>query len=49
MRNKYYAQYRILKLLILGLNKSRCTFSTSELPSEIPRTQNRNFQYANKI
>jgi hypothetical protein len=33
------------KLLVLGLNKGRCTFATSDFPSENPRTQTRNFPY----
>ena len=37
------------KLLLLGLNKGRCTFATSEFPSEIPRTQTRNFPYTNTL
>jgi len=37
------------KLLVLGLNKGRCTFATSEFPSEIPRMQTRNFPYTNPL
>jgi len=33
------------KLFILGLTKGRCSFVTSDFPSENPRTQNRNFPY----
>jgi hypothetical protein len=33
----------------LCLIKGRCTFATSEFPSEIPRTQTRNFPYTNTL
>ena len=36
-------------MLILGLFKGRCTFVTSEFPSEIPRTQNRNYSYTKPL
>ena len=37
------------KLLVFGLNKGSYTFATSEFPSEIPRTQTRNFPYTNTL
>lgn len=33
------------KSLVLGLNKGRCKFTTSDFPSENPRMQTRNHSY----
>ncbi len=37
------------KLLVSCLNKGRCTFATSDFPSENPRTQTRNFPYTKPL
>ncbi|MFV9552531.1 hypothetical protein [Algibacter sp. PT7-4] len=37
------------KLLFLAKSKGRCTFATSDFPSENPRTQTRNFPYTNTL
>jgi len=36
-------------LLVLCLNKGRCTFATSDFPAENPRTQTRNFPYTKPL
>jgi hypothetical protein len=42
-------QQRIKIIAILCLNKDSCVFATSEFPSEIPRTQTRNYSYTKPL
>jgi len=42
-------QQRIKIIAILCLNKGSCVFATSEFPSEIPRTQTRNYSYTKPL
>ncbi|PWK21233.1 hypothetical protein LX92_04034 [Maribacter polysiphoniae] len=37
------------KSLVLGLNKGRCKFTTSDFPSENPRMQTRNHSYTKTL
>jgi hypothetical protein len=37
------------KLLFCAKSKGRCTFATSDFPSENPRTQTRNFPYTKPL
>jgi hypothetical protein len=42
-------QQRIKIIAILCLNKGSCVFATSVFPSEIPRSQKRNFTYTTTL
>ena len=42
-------QQRIKIIAILCSNKGSCVFATSEFPSEIPRTQTRNYSYTRAL
>jgi len=47
--NKNVLQQRIKIIAILCSTKGSCVFATSEFPSEIPRTQTRNYPYTKPL